>query len=104
MSEPEQPINPPEPQISETEMAKRRQRLIGDIMDVLNESKLSDYIDDIADAFDMVHAITQDRDDDKLGRIDDMFDRIKMRQAEYLADTMGSFYTDRTLDKMKVEY
>ena len=70
-----------------------RNRRIGEIMDAIDEHVFSEVIDDAWEFADKVAAILCDRDDDKLGRINDLHYSTKMAFAEWLIDAGNTTVT-----------
>jgi hypothetical protein len=57
---------------------------VGEIMDAIDEQLFSEIIDDSWEFADQVVAILKDREDDKLGRINDLHYAYKEQFAEWL--------------------
>ena len=98
-------FNPPNVSLAqEAAFANERSLLIGEIMDAIDEHLFSEVIDDAWEFADKVVAILKDRDDDKMGRINDLHYSTKMKFAEWLIDAGNSTVTIPLKRKLGLEF
>jgi hypothetical protein len=87
---PDQQLNPPElSPAQEREYDRNRNLAIGDIMDKMRDTRYSEFDEESFELCDKIFVIMNDSEDDKEGRINDLFFSRMMSIAKFVLDDYG---------------